>query len=94
MSNVVDLESRRPHFSGECICSGCGHKWIAVAPMTADKEMLECPSCRRNLGMTKAPFVPETFFECKCGSSLFYVTHTGVQCRKCGNEPELSELWA
>lgn len=89
MSNVVDISTVKPHWSGEAICTSCGHEWVAVVPMSADSECIECPSCSKFNGAPKAPFIPETYFQCGCGSGLFYIKPNGLQCRRCGEEPDL-----
>lgn len=88
MSKIIQFSEHKPHFGGQAICTACEHEWIAVAPMTADKETLECPSCKRNLGVTKSPFVPEVYLECDCGSSLYYISPDARVCRNCGKEAE------
>ena len=50
-SNVVDLNSRRPHYGGLFSCLSCRHEWVGVAPVAA--RALERPSCG---GMFGAPF--------------------------------------
>lgn len=82
MSNVISLDDFRPHLSGPAICSGCHHEWQAVAPVGAWE--LECPKCGRMMGLWKYAFQPETFYECGCGSHLFYVVPDGCRCRECG----------
>lgn len=48
MSNVVNLDEQRPHYSGMCSCLNCKHEWVGVVPMTA--TVLECPSCHAMRG--------------------------------------------
>lgn len=44
---IVDLDSQRPHWSGEGRCrSNPTHKWVAIVPVTANPFALECPHCK------------------------------------------------
>ncbi|MBL3825148.1 MULTISPECIES: hypothetical protein [unclassified Marinobacter] len=84
MSNVIDLDSMKPHLSGPAICTECQHEWQAVMVKERDAELMECPSCRKFFGVMRGPQVPDTMWRCKCGSNLFYLTTDGHQCRSCG----------
>lgn len=48
MTNVLELDTKRPHKSGYVVCGYCGHHWIGVAPVNHDP--LECPKCRNTRG--------------------------------------------
>ena len=43
MTDIVELDSRRPHYAGPCSCLKCWHEWTGVVPVAHD--WLECPSC-------------------------------------------------
>jgi hypothetical protein len=73
-----------PHMSGEAFCGACGHEWAAVAPV-GDEDHMECPNCHRHWGAMKHQVVPsEAYWRCNCGETLFWLTPTGAQCRRCG----------
>lgn len=40
MTNIIDLDSRRPHLTNPCRCKHCGYRWQAVYPVTT--TTLEC----------------------------------------------------
>ena len=90
---IVPLKREEPHLSGEAVCTGCGHEWVAVAPV--GMTQLECPECGSSKGLFKHPFGPaegELSYECSCGSDLFFIKKTkhqasgAVYCRGCGVE--------
>lgn len=72
-----------PHLAGLAICSACRHEWSAVAPVGV--VHLECPSCKRPWGTFKNAIEPEEAWVCNCGEHLFFVTQSGLLCRKCGS---------
>jgi len=80
---VVSIDSNKPHTSGKAICTECRHKWHAVMISEKDSELLECPSCERFFGVFRGPKVPDTYWKCNCGSSLYYLQPDGPQCRGC-----------
>ena len=45
MSEVIDLDSFRPHKVSEVICVKCGKRWISVRPLRTLLKELECPNC-------------------------------------------------
>lgn len=93
MSEVVSFakakEKREPHLSGEAICIGCRHEWVAVAPVGV--WQLECPSCLLLKGVFSHPVGAaegDALFVCDCGCEaltayfrdrLFY-----LKCMNCG----------
>lgn len=82
MTNVVELDKFRPHVSGQAKCAGCNHEWVAVAP--TGTVQLECPNCERLTGRFYCGAMPETFFECNCGSSCFVLSPHAAICYSCG----------
>lgn len=82
MAEIINLSERRPHLSGPAVCSCCLHKWVAVAEVGT--WQLQCPQCRTMKGLWEHPYAPEAFFECNCGSHLFYIVSDGCRCRECG----------
>jgi len=78
---VVDIAAARPHLTGEAVCSGCKHEWVAVLPVGF--EWIECPSCGGSKGLLKHPCIPDEYWRCKCGSDLFYLMPAGARCREC-----------
>ena len=49
MGEIVDLDAKRPHWSGIASCLRCKHEWVAVAPVGTDD--LQCPSCGSGSGV-------------------------------------------
>ena len=45
MDNIVDLDSRKPHWNGLALCLDCLHKWVATFPVGAPLFHFECPRC-------------------------------------------------
>lgn len=43
MSNVVDIDTMRPHRTGPLDCDHCGYRWVGV--WLADMTILNCPEC-------------------------------------------------
>lgn len=84
MSNLINISDYMPHVSGPAICTKCRHEWVYVAEKSAERDTLECPSCGLYYGVLAAPFIPETVWECDCGSQLYYCTPEGFMCRGCG----------
>lgn len=84
MGDVIELSSRQPHLSGDAVCIGCKHTWVAVAPVGTYE--LECPECRAMKGVFSYPVVGESYWECSCGSRYFSVSGEtfNVLCAKCG----------
>lgn len=99
MDNVVSLFPTAKHRSGQAICNGCRHEWIAV--IEGDAIELECPECLTMKGHLKWPYGAcsgQYIFTCKCGCEDFFImarTETAtaaVYCRNCGDEKE--EWWS
>ena len=86
MSNVTELDERRPHITGNAKCSKCSHEWVAVVPETEDFDTLTCPSCEMHFGAFTGPLRPSTVFMCYCGGTLFYLSPDGHVCHSCGKE--------
>lgn len=45
MSNVTDLDSRRPHVHEPQKCHNCGHEQVSVHLADARREWWECGKC-------------------------------------------------
>lgn len=85
MGAVVEFKRKEPHGSGEAFCIGCGHEWVAVAPVGVTH--LQCPECKTMKGHFKFEYYPEVgsfVRECNCGNQLFYLTKDGHLCPNCG----------
>lgn len=96
MADVVDLlaarTERRPHWSGQCRCLGCGHEWVGVGPI-GTITCLECPSCSLPKGVIKNLFGPpegDNVLICDCGCDVVtaYIRSRDrlkiVRCLACG----------
>lgn len=64
MSNVVDLNSRRPpseemFWNVFALCLACGTKWIGTVPNNVSLFKLECPHCGNFNSF--ATFVPDDY---------------------------------
>jgi hypothetical protein len=68
--------------SGEAICLGCKHQWVAVVPY--NESLFECPSCGVFKGVFKYGYSPHLAWTCNCGNQLFYCTPDGNLCPNCG----------
>lgn len=88
MSNVVDLVQPKRHRTGEAICRGCRHEWVAVAE--GDGLELECPECHTMKGVFKWPYGPsegQLGYQCNCGCDDYFIMKrtaqsvAGVFCR-------------
>lgn len=85
MGDVVNLDDYRGAgvMTGPCVCTGCKHEWVASSPPGVTD--FECPSCSAFKGVWVAPVIPDMFWRCLCGGSLFYLLPDGAaQCRECG----------
>lgn len=84
MDNVIQLDSKRPHVSGQAKCVACGHEWVAVARAITDH--LECPSCRLMKGAFANPVTRSDllYYICSCDSAVFYISEKGPHCANCG----------
>lgn len=84
VSNVTDLDSRRPHQSGEARCTDCRHDWIAVAPVGTD--WLDCPACGLSKGRFRHPSLRgSALFTCHCGCDVFHLAPAGPYCVNCSD---------
>lgn len=52
-TNVVELDSMRPHRVRPERCTTCGRRWVAVAPVTAGDGGTECPGCGLMTGVAE-----------------------------------------
>jgi len=95
MAKVIDITERllenTEHLSGDALCIECGHKWTAVVPVGT--EEFECPSCHTHKGVMDYGVLPEVYWECACGCSMFVISGVSnrVLCFKCGAEQEAVE---
>ena len=86
MSNVVEFKKLgSQHISGEAICIGCKHEFVASAPVGTHE--LDCPQCLGNKAVFKYSITrpDEELFKCSCSSFVFNVTRNGIYCINCGN---------
>jgi hypothetical protein len=84
-AEVTSLGDYRPHATGQAHCEACGHRWVSVAPVGTIH--LTCPSCEAGTGVWTNGFEPsagDSFWQCNCGGTLFFLTPKGAQCRACG----------
>ena len=79
---ITNLDSRRPHLSGDCVCSSCGHEWPCV--IQVGLANVECPKCSTMFGALKHPIEPARYYTCGCGNNRFWWTPKGALCQKCG----------
>ena len=93
VSNVVSLDSRRPHHACPAVCISCKFEFTAVAP--AGVLWFDCPEC----GLEKATwkhtfsFVKGTLIRsCDCGNALFFQSQDGILCALCGKMHEVHNL--
>lgn len=83
MADIINLDDKRPHLSGNAKCLGCGHIWVAVAPIGT--IWLECPNCSSIKGRHIYPVERSVDrWVCNCGNDLFYMSINGVYCPNCG----------
>lgn len=83
MADVLNLDERRPHISGEAKCANCGHKWVAVA--LVGTSSLECPSCKTMQGMWIHPTLADKpLWQCSCGNEFFVIHTDRIMCSRCG----------
>lgn len=93
MSDVVDLNSRRPHLEGAAKCVECQHVWQAVAP--TGTWQLECPACGLLKGVWKFITVPGRDIEiyvCECGNDMYFLRKDGAHCLKCAKVHAYADL--
>lgn len=94
MSAVIPFKQREasdPHLSGQARCIGCGHEWVAVAPVGV--WQFECPACQTMKGIHNYPVGPEAgdlAFQCNCGcEALTAYQRDGLfflRCMSCGTD--------
>lgn len=83
MSNIVDLDSLRPHNSGPCRCLQCEYEWAGTVPIGV--VALECPKCHTYKGVLGGLVMPDESMCCpKCGNHLFFVLCDSELCSCCG----------
>lgn len=83
--DVVELDSYRPHLSGEARCLECSHTWVAVAPVGT--VMLYCPNCKTDKGVLRYRTEKESglVWRCNCGCDVFMLYDVGApMCVRCG----------
>lgn len=84
---VVDLAAARlartPHTSGPCVCLGCKHEWVGVAP--SGTIAVECPACGTEKGVRAGTvFVDEPHWNCRgCDNNYLRVVAAGIYCPLC-----------
>lgn len=85
MSNVVEFIRPDPHVTGPAMCSECGYKWQACAPVGT--RALECSECGKRAGAWRYAVFPGEgdVLQCNCGGNLFVVTRHKYMCATCGD---------
>jgi hypothetical protein len=99
-------EDDGPHLSGDARCNGCGHEWVAVAPIgSADSPFgeLACPACNALKGVLVRHCIYERegfqHWHClSCRGLLFSIVlrtdgEPMICCANCGSVGELVEAW-
>ena len=89
MTNVISLDSHRPHLSGQALCLQCDNTWAAVTPIGTYE--FQCPKCRTLKGVFIGPTAPGEAWECQCGNQHFYITRNGGLCARCGLDLNIEE---
>lgn len=94
MADILQFRKPEPdeeHLSGEALCIGCRHKWVAVAPVGT--WQLECPSCGAMKGVFRLPVGAQEgdlYFSCACGcEALTAYKREGkfwIRCMSCGED--------
>lgn len=52
---IVELDSRRKGWRSEpCLCLACCHRWIGVLHPNVKDTKLECPECRKLMGISSS----------------------------------------
>lgn len=86
MSNVISLDSHRPHRQGEAHCLGCRHSWHAVA--LEGVVVLTCPECLSDKGIFSGivgPSEGDQVWACNCENTFFQrIAGKGWACTQCG----------
>lgn len=84
-SNVVELNSRRPHRVGPARCRGCGYEATTVSPIACEFP-LECPKCHEFKFWYMGVLDPgDDRWQCPdCNNDLFYIGRDAVHCAFCG----------
>ena len=102
MSNVIDLDSRRPnpHSSGQAKCLACNFSWVAVAPVGTHQH--ECPRCHTMRGVWIHPhalssaYGTYTCFSCS-GRAFEIARHREggywIMCMTCGQLHGLDDVF-
>jgi len=87
VSNVVGIESARPHLSGPCRCVDCKHEWVGVAPVGT--YAMTCPACGADKGGRFAMIIPDEgvpMWRCKCGNCFMVLMRDCWMCPNCGEQ--------
>jgi hypothetical protein len=84
MSNVISINQAKPHISGDAHCIGCGHDWVAVAPIGT--SVIDCPECKgaKGIFVNLCCKLSEAHLTCSCGNDFLHITPGGFYCPKCG----------
>lgn len=85
MTNVVQFRKQEDDVrvtTGPCVCTGCKHEWVGVAPVGLNA--LECPECGHHKGRRKGKVLPSEAWTCNCGETLYFLTPEGAMCQSCG----------
>lgn len=90
--SVIDLQKarkeREPHIHGVAICCSCKHEWVAVVPVEAGANWLQCPECSTMKGRIMHPVLLAEGverLECKCGCQVFSATRDSLVCVNCAH---------
>ncbi len=91
MAQVLEFKKKQEdeeHLRGPARCLGCQHEWEAVAPVGVITS-LECPECHLLKGTYIGLVEPSAaYWQCNCGSYLFFILPHCCQCLMCGKEQE------
>lgn len=84
-------EKPDPHNVGEAKCVGCGHLWVAAAPVGT--ITLECPQCGAERGIWRYPVGAsegDLSFSCICGCEAMTAYYRKgrfcLRCMCCGTD--------
>lgn len=101
-------EDDGPHLSGDARCNGCGHTWVAVAPIGSPDNgspwgELECPACHALKGVFTKHCIYGgeglQHWHCAyCRGLLFSIVlrkdnEPMICCANCGSVGELVDAW-
>lgn len=95
MSNVVCIDTAKPHLAGAALCNVCRYEWQAVAPVGITE--LECPKCGAVHGFFKVALAREapSWVCLNCGRDVFRLYQDGAfMCVMCGHASNIEEAMA